>query len=102
MLRRLGRTEGSVKDRIEKLRHDLAYPNPESDESRAQIMRDIEFILRDAEKRAALLFDKHRKLRSLRNPIRAFSNRTLQQVIPLRPPMALVRASSNIRSVSSG
>jgi uncharacterized protein (DUF885 family) len=57
LLRRLGRAEGSVNDRIEKLRQDLTYPNPESDESRTQIMRDIEVILRDAEKRAALLFD---------------------------------------------
>jgi uncharacterized protein (DUF885 family) len=57
LLRRLGRTEGSVKDRVNKLRQDLTYPNPDSEESRAQIMRDIELILRDAEKRAALLFD---------------------------------------------
>jgi len=58
ILRRLGRTDGSVKDRIEQLRRDTAYPNPASDESRALIMRDIEVILRDAEKRAILLFDK--------------------------------------------
>jgi uncharacterized protein (DUF885 family) len=56
-LRRLGRTEGSVKERMERLRRDLSYPNPASQESRAQIMRDIEVILRDAEKRAALLFE---------------------------------------------
>jgi len=42
---------------IAKLKLDLQYPNPTSEESRAQIMRDIEEILRDAEKRAALLFD---------------------------------------------
>src|SRR6516164_2545846 len=72
LLRRLGRTEGSVKDRIEKLRHDLAYPNPESDESRAQIMRDIEFILRDAEKRAALLFDKTPKTPVVAQPYPRF------------------------------
>ena len=57
LLRRLGRTDGSVKDRIEKLKLDLEYPNPTSEESRAQIMRDIDGILADAEKRAALLFD---------------------------------------------
>ena len=57
LLRRLGRTAGSVKDRTEKLRLDLQYPNPTSDESRAQIMRDADAIVRDAEKRAALLFD---------------------------------------------
>jgi uncharacterized protein (DUF885 family) len=57
LLRKLGRTAGPVKDRIEKLRLDLQYPNPTSDESRAQIMRDADAIVRDAEKRAALLFD---------------------------------------------
>ena len=57
LLRKLGRTAGPVKDRIEKLRLDLQYANPASDESRAQIMRDADAIVRDAEKRAALLFD---------------------------------------------
>src|SRR5262249_20051127 len=33
ILRRLGRTDGSVKERIEKLRADLTYPNPTSQES---------------------------------------------------------------------
>jgi len=56
-LRRLGRTEGSVKERMEKLRRDLSYPNPTSEESRALIMRDIEAILSDAQRRATLLFD---------------------------------------------
>jgi uncharacterized protein (DUF885 family) len=57
LFRQLGRTSGSVKERIEKLQADLEYPNPASEASREQIMRDIEGILRDAEKRAALLFD---------------------------------------------
>jgi uncharacterized protein (DUF885 family) len=57
-LRRLGRAEGTVKERMEKLRQDVAYPNPISEESRAQIMRDIDGILRDAQARAALLFDR--------------------------------------------
>jgi len=57
LLRKLGRADGSVKDRIEKLKLDLQYPNPASEESRAQIMRDIDGILADAQKRAALLFD---------------------------------------------
>jgi uncharacterized protein (DUF885 family) len=55
ILRQLGRTEGSVKDRIEKLKQDLSYPNTE--EGRTAIMADVEGILRDAEKRAAPLFD---------------------------------------------
>jgi uncharacterized protein (DUF885 family) len=57
LLRQLGRTDGSVKDRIAKLNLDLRYPNPASEESRAQIMTDIDAIIRDAERRAALLFD---------------------------------------------
>ena len=57
LLRRLGHTAGPVKERIAKLKLDAQYPNPTSDESRAQIMRDIDEIIRDAEKRAALLFD---------------------------------------------
>jgi uncharacterized protein (DUF885 family) len=57
LFRQMGRTSGSIKDRVEKLKVDLQYPNPSSEASREQIMRDIEGILRDAEKRAALLFD---------------------------------------------
>jgi uncharacterized protein (DUF885 family) len=57
LFRQLGRTSGSVKERSEKLQADLQYPNPTSEASREQIMRDIEGILRDAEKRSALLFD---------------------------------------------
>jgi uncharacterized protein (DUF885 family) len=57
LLRRLGRKDGSVKDRIEKLKLDMQYPNPTSEESRAQIMRDIDGILADSLQRSALLFD---------------------------------------------
>ena len=55
ILRRLGRADGSVKERVEKLKEDLGYPK--TDEGRALIMKDVEDILRDAEKRAARLFD---------------------------------------------
>ena len=57
LLRQLGRTEGTVKERIEKLKLEMQYPNPASDASREQIMKDMDGIIRDAEKRAALLFD---------------------------------------------
>jgi uncharacterized protein (DUF885 family) len=56
ILRRLGRTEGTVKDRIATLREDLKYPITE--DGRKLIMTDVEQILRDAEKRAALQFDR--------------------------------------------
>lgn len=61
LLRRLGRADGSVKDRIEQLKLDLQYPNPTSEDSRAQIMLDIDSIIRDAEQRATLLFDRRPK-----------------------------------------
>jgi uncharacterized protein (DUF885 family) len=72
LLRRIGRTEGSVKERIAKLSVDMRYPNPTSDESRAQIMRDIDGIIRDAEKRAALLFDVRPKSPVVARPFPSF------------------------------
>jgi uncharacterized protein (DUF885 family) len=72
LLRRLGRTEGSVKDRAEKLKLDMEYPNPTSEESRAQIMRDIDGILADAQKRAALLFDLRPKAPIVAQPFPRF------------------------------
>jgi uncharacterized protein (DUF885 family) len=57
VLRRLGRAEGSVKERIEKLRLVLRYPDPRSDASREKIIRDLDNIIRDAERRAESLFD---------------------------------------------
>jgi len=56
ILRRLGRTEGTVNARIEKLKQDLRYPKTE--EGRVQIMADVNQILRDAQKRSDSLFDK--------------------------------------------
>jgi uncharacterized protein (DUF885 family) len=85
MLRRLGRTEGSVKDRIEKLRQDMAYANPTSEESRARIMRDIEPILRDAEKRAALLFDQTPKSPVVAQPYPRFREANAQATYTAPP-----------------
>lgn len=64
VLRRLGYTDGSLKERIERLRSQRAYPNPTSAESRAAIMRDINVILRDAQERSKSLF-----LRTPRSPV---------------------------------
>jgi uncharacterized protein (DUF885 family) len=61
-----------VKERIAKLKLDLQYPNPTSDESRAQIMRDIDGIIRDAENRAALLFDLRPKAPVVAQPFPRF------------------------------
>lgn len=72
LLGSLGRKDGSVKDRIAKLSKDLEYPNPTSDQSREQIMRDIEGILRDAEKRSAALFDLRPKSPVIARPFPRF------------------------------
>jgi uncharacterized protein (DUF885 family) len=70
LFRRLGRTEGSINERSEKLKQDLAYPRTEA--GRATIMTDADAILRDAEKRAAVLFDKTPKARVLVQPFPRF------------------------------
>ncbi len=72
LLRRLGRTAGPVKERIAKLAEDMRYPEPASEASRAQIMQDIEKILRDAEVRSALLFDTRPKSPVVARPFPSF------------------------------
>lgn len=58
ILRSLGRMEGTVKERMDKLQADLTYPDPTSDASRAQIMRDIDVYMKDAIERSAQLFER--------------------------------------------
>jgi len=70
ILRRLGRTAGSVKDRVEKLKQDLGYPKTEA--GRKIIMTDVEQILRDGEKRSALLFDTRPKSPVIAQPFPRF------------------------------
>jgi uncharacterized protein (DUF885 family) len=72
ILRRLGYTEGSIQQRMQKVAESQRYPNPRSEESRAQIMRDIEAMLRDAETRAALLFDVRPKAKVIVQPFPSF------------------------------
>src|SRR5690606_4792723 len=57
ILKSLGRSEGPLQARINKLRQDLAYPDPTSDASRAAIMKDIDGFMADALKRSPALFD---------------------------------------------
>ena len=57
LLRQIGRTQGSVNDRVEQLRRDLRYPNPTGDASREQIMKDLNAIIQDGARRAESLFD---------------------------------------------
>ena len=56
IFRRLGRAQGTLKERIAKLSQDLAYPRTE--DGRKLIMADVEQILRDAQKRSESLFDR--------------------------------------------
>jgi uncharacterized protein (DUF885 family) len=51
----IGRSEGTVAERVAQLRRDLAYPDDAS--GRAAIMTDIETMMRDAERRSAAVFD---------------------------------------------
>ena len=70
LFRQLGRTEGSIKDRSEKLRADLSYPD--TDEGRAQIMADIDGFMRDAERRATSQFDRRPKAPVIAQPYPKF------------------------------
>lgn len=70
ILRSIGRTQGSVKDRADQLKKDLAYPN--TDAGRAAIMADIETMIRDAEKRADALFDLRPKSQVIARPYPEF------------------------------
>jgi len=56
ILKQLGRSQGSVRARIEQLEKDLAYPP--TDAGRTQIMADLDGIIRDAQQRSTTLFDK--------------------------------------------
>ncbi len=55
VLRKLGRSNGTVKERIEQLQKDLSYPLTE--DGRKQIMADTDGLIREAERRSALQFD---------------------------------------------
>jgi uncharacterized protein (DUF885 family) len=66
ILRSIGRSNGSVKARIDQLKADLAYP--ETDAGRARIMADIETMIRDAERRADALFDIRPKSQVIARP----------------------------------
>jgi len=72
LLRQLGHTEGSLNDRIEKLKADLQYSDSASEKSRELIIQDIEKIVRDAEKRSSLLFDKSPKSPVIVQPTPSF------------------------------
>ena len=51
----LGRPRGSIKERVEQLEKEQAYPP--TDAGRAEIMRDLNAMLKDAQQRARTMFD---------------------------------------------
>jgi uncharacterized protein (DUF885 family) len=70
ILRRLGRTQGSVSDRIEQLKKDQAYPL--TDAGRRAIMADVESFMRDAQRRAATDFEQQPRSRVVAQPYPTF------------------------------
>jgi uncharacterized protein (DUF885 family) len=70
ILRKLGRTTGTVKERMQKLQSDLSYPI--TDDGRTRIMADIDAMIRDADRRAAALFDLRPKAPVIAQPYPRF------------------------------
>ena len=93
ILRKLGRAQGSVKDRIEQLKKDLSYPLTE--DGRTRIMADVDEILRDAEKRAAPQFDRRPKAPVVARPFRGSRKPTPPPTTPPRRAMVAARDLSD-------
>ena len=74
LLRKLGRTEGSVSARLAQLEKDLSYPLTQ--EGRSKIMADIDGIIADAQKRSATLFDRVPRAEVVARPFPAFRENT--------------------------
>jgi uncharacterized protein (DUF885 family) len=74
ILRKLGRANGSVNERITQLERDLAYPL--SQEGRTRIMADIDGIISDALKRSMALFDRVPRAPVVARPFPAFRENT--------------------------
>jgi uncharacterized protein (DUF885 family) len=72
ILKRIGRTQGTVRERMNKLEIDLRYPDPTSDASRAQIMKDIDVLIRDAIVRSEPMFARMPKAPVIAQPFPKF------------------------------
>jgi uncharacterized protein (DUF885 family) len=72
ILKQLGRKDGTVRERIDKLRKDLSYPDPASEASRAAIMKDTNAFIDDALKRSQSLFDLQPKTKVIAQPFPRF------------------------------
>jgi uncharacterized protein (DUF885 family) len=74
ILRRLGRTEGSLNARIDRLRKDLAYSADEP--GRVAVMAQVDRIMIDAASRAAALFDRRPRAQVIAQPYPRFREAT--------------------------
>jgi uncharacterized protein (DUF885 family) len=72
ILKSIGRTEGPVRERIDKLENDLRYPDPTSDASRALVMKDIDGLIQDAIVRSQTLFSQQPKTPVIAQPFPRF------------------------------
>lgn len=72
ILRSLGRTEGSVQERMKKLEDDLRYPDPTSEASRKRVMDDINALMQDAIERSAPMFARMPKTPVIAQPFPRF------------------------------
>ncbi|HWK74265.1 MAG TPA: DUF885 domain-containing protein [Povalibacter sp.] len=72
ILKRLGRTEGTVRERMQKLQEDLGYPDPTSEASRSKIMSDIDGLIRNAIERSIPMFERTPKTPVIAQPFPRF------------------------------
>lgn len=72
ILKGLGRTNGTVRERMQKLEEDLRYPDPTSDASRAKIMSDIDGMIKDAVERSIPMFARTPKTPVIAQPFPRF------------------------------
>ncbi len=72
ILKQIGRKDGTVRERVAKLRNDLSYPNPASDASREAIMKDTNAFIADALKRSPSLFDMQPTTKVIAQPFPRF------------------------------
>ena len=72
ILKSIGRSEGTVRERIAKLEDDLRYPDVTSDATRALVMQDIDGLIKDAIARSETLFSQQPKTPVIAQPFPRF------------------------------
>ena len=74
ILRKLGRTDGTVRERVARLEKDLGYPL--TPEGRTQVMADVDRIMADARQRSETLFDRVPRAPVVARPYPSFRENT--------------------------